>query len=206
MNDYYTYRIASSFSSWSIWSVQNWYTEICCVLQRFASVWLLKNICKYNSNSSYKRNYDINFVWFSFSKGWVSKLFTQVAAVEAFYATSVGPPATNNYRKNPRIIRGFFPTISIPNFHIVIYAVPNKNFQVELEVLVSLLPRGYGLALLFIRGYGLASFAQRGRESPAMLCKMIADTWASIPENLVSRSFKKCGISNAFDGTEDEYL
>uniref|UniRef100_A0A131XQ93 Putative pogo transposable element n=1 Tax=Hyalomma excavatum TaxID=257692 RepID=A0A131XQ93_9ACAR len=44
------------------------------------------------------------------------------------------------------------------------------------------------------------------RASPATICKWIVDAWASIPEDLVRRSFKKCGISNALDGTEDEYL
>lgn len=47
---------------------------------------------------------------------------------------------------------------------------------------------------------------QLKRTSPAKLCKMIGDAWASIPKDLVHRSFKKCGISNALDGTEDEYL
>lgn len=40
----------------------------------------------------------------------------------------------------------------------------------------------------------------------AVLCSWIADAWASIPEELVSRSFKKCGISNALDGSEDDFL
>lgn len=44
------------------------------------------------------------------------------------------------------------------------------------------------------------------RASQAVLCGWIADAWASIPEELVSRSFKKCGISSALDGTEDHFL
>lgn len=44
------------------------------------------------------------------------------------------------------------------------------------------------------------------RTSPAMLCAWIAEAWACIPEALVCRAFKKCSISNALDGTEDEVL
>lgn len=44
------------------------------------------------------------------------------------------------------------------------------------------------------------------RASPAQLCKWIADARASIPGDLVRRSFKKCRISNALYGTEDDYL
>lgn len=44
------------------------------------------------------------------------------------------------------------------------------------------------------------------RASPAVLCSWIVDAWASIPEELVIRSFKKCGISNALDGSEGDFL
>lgn len=44
------------------------------------------------------------------------------------------------------------------------------------------------------------------RASPALLCAWIAEAWACIPEALVCRAFKKCSISNALDGTEDEVL
>ena len=32
------------------------------------------------------------------------------------------------------------------------------------------------------------------------------EAWDSIPEDLIAKSFKKCGISNAVDGTEDDML
>lgn len=32
------------------------------------------------------------------------------------------------------------------------------------------------------------------------------NAWASISEELISRFFKKCSISNALDGTEDDFL
>ncbi|KAH7948926.1 hypothetical protein HPB49_003564 [Dermacentor silvarum] len=44
------------------------------------------------------------------------------------------------------------------------------------------------------------------RALPATLCEWIVDAWASIPQDLVRRALKKCGFSNALDGTEDEYL
>ena len=30
--------------------------------------------------------------------------------------------------------------------------------------------------------------------------------WKAIPESIIVRSFKKCGISNALDGSEDDIL
>lgn len=44
------------------------------------------------------------------------------------------------------------------------------------------------------------------RASPATLRKWSVDAWASIPEDLVHPTLKKCGISNVLDGTEDDYL
>ena len=33
---------------------------------------------------------------------------------------------------------------------------------------------------------------------------MILETWAEIPKEMIVKSFKKCGISNAMDGSEDD--
>jgi hypothetical protein len=38
------------------------------------------------------------------------------------------------------------------------------------------------------------------------LCEWIREAWASISPALIEKSFKKCGISNKLDGTEDDYL
>ena len=38
------------------------------------------------------------------------------------------------------------------------------------------------------------------------VCEWVKDTWQNIPSEMVVRSFKKCGISNAMDGTEDDML
>uniref|UniRef100_A0A023GJZ4 Putative tigger transposase n=1 Tax=Amblyomma triste TaxID=251400 RepID=A0A023GJZ4_AMBTT len=44
------------------------------------------------------------------------------------------------------------------------------------------------------------------RPSVEMLCSWITEAWSSIPDEVVAKSFKKTGISNALDGTEDDFL
>ena len=34
----------------------------------------------------------------------------------------------------------------------------------------------------------------------------VLEAWRDLPEEMVARSFKKCGISNSTDGTEDNML
>jgi hypothetical protein len=34
----------------------------------------------------------------------------------------------------------------------------------------------------------------------------VSATWKAIPESIIVRSFKKCCISNVFDGSEDDIL
>jgi len=34
----------------------------------------------------------------------------------------------------------------------------------------------------------------------------VSAAWKAIPESIIVRSFKKCGISNALDGSEDDIL
>jgi len=36
-----------------------------------------------------------------------------------------------------------------------------------------------------------------------LVLRWIKEAWQKIPEELVKKSFKSCGISNAMDGTED---
>jgi hypothetical protein len=38
------------------------------------------------------------------------------------------------------------------------------------------------------------------------LCEWIRKAWARISPALIEKSFKKCGISNKLDSTEDDYL
>jgi len=37
-----------------------------------------------------------------------------------------------------------------------------------------------------------------------IICKWILEAWAEIPQEMIVKSFKKCGISNAMDGSEDD--
>ena len=36
------------------------------------------------------------------------------------------------------------------------------------------------------------------------MCEWILNAWRDIPEEMVKKSFKKCCITNALDGTEDD--
>lgn len=54
---------------------------------------------------------------------------------------------------------------------------------------------------------GVHQFTAGGRQkkpSEELICSWIAQAWQSIPEEMIVRSFLKCGISNNLDGTEDE--
>jgi len=56
---------------------------------------------------------------------------------------------------------------------------------------------------------GQKSFTPAGNMRAASLptvCLWVLDAWRSLPAEMVARSFKKCGISNSMDGTEDEIL
>ncbi|KAG0410382.1 hypothetical protein HPB47_012492, partial [Ixodes persulcatus] len=56
---------------------------------------------------------------------------------------------------------------------------------------------------------GSHSFTTSGRLKRAPLetfAGWAREAWATIPSAMVERSFKKCGIANALDGTEDGML
>ena len=38
----------------------------------------------------------------------------------------------------------------------------------------------------------------------SIICKWVLEAWAEIPKEMIVKSFKKCGISNAMDGSEDD--
>lgn len=38
------------------------------------------------------------------------------------------------------------------------------------------------------------------------ICQWILDAWRELPSKIIVKAFKKCGISNAMDGTEDDCL
>ena len=39
--------------------------------------------------------------------------------------------------------------------------------------------------------------------APSEVARWVSAAWKAIPENIIVRSFKKCCISNALDGSED---
>ena len=53
------------------------------------------------------------------------------------------------------------------------------------------------------------TFTDAGNMRAALLttiCERVVTSWENISIELVQKSFKKCGISNAMDGTEDDFL
>jgi len=44
------------------------------------------------------------------------------------------------------------------------------------------------------------------RAAPSEVARWVSAAWKAISENIIVRSFKKCYISNALDGSEDDIL
>ena len=44
------------------------------------------------------------------------------------------------------------------------------------------------------------------RTAPSEVARLVLAAWKAIPESIIIRSFKKCCISNALDGSEDDIL
>ena len=44
------------------------------------------------------------------------------------------------------------------------------------------------------------------RAAPSEVARWVSAAWKAIPESIIVRSFKKCCISNALDGSEDDIL
>ena len=44
------------------------------------------------------------------------------------------------------------------------------------------------------------------RAAPSEFARWVSAAWKAIPESNIVRSFKKCCISNALDGSEDDIL
>jgi hypothetical protein len=44
------------------------------------------------------------------------------------------------------------------------------------------------------------------RAAPSEVARWLLAAWKTIPESIIVRSFKKCCISNALDGSEDDIL
>ena len=50
------------------------------------------------------------------------------------------------------------------------------------------------------------SFNRPLRAAPSEVARWVSAAWKAIPKNIIVRSFKKCCISNALDGSEDDIL
>ena len=50
------------------------------------------------------------------------------------------------------------------------------------------------------------SFNRPLRAAPSEVARWVSAAWKAIPENIIVRSFKKCCISNALDGSEHDIL
>ena len=50
------------------------------------------------------------------------------------------------------------------------------------------------------------SFNRPLRAAPSEVARWMSAAWKAIPESIIVRSFKKCCISNALDGSEDDIL
>ena len=44
------------------------------------------------------------------------------------------------------------------------------------------------------------------RAAPSEVARWVSAAWKAIPENIIVRSFKKCCITNALEGSEDDIL
>jgi hypothetical protein len=50
------------------------------------------------------------------------------------------------------------------------------------------------------------SFNHPLRAAPSEVARWMSAAWNAIPESIIVRSFKKCCIRNALDGSEDDVL
>lgn len=55
-------------------------------------------------------------------------------------------------------------------------------------------------------GHALTPTGKVKRPSVELVCSWILEAWRSLPADLISKSFKKTGIANALDGSEDDQL
>ncbi|KAH7942808.1 hypothetical protein HPB52_001590 [Rhipicephalus sanguineus] len=75
-----------------------------------------------------------------------------------------------------------------------------------LQVTARVLSREQGVSVadwLSTEDHQLTPTSRIKRASLSQLAGWVAAAWDDIPGTLIMRSFKKCGISNALDGTED---
>jgi len=54
--------------------------------------------------------------------------------------------------------------------------------------------------------HDLTSIWQMKRPSISQVCEWVKNSWESVKHETIVKSFKKCGISDALDGIEDDVL
>ncbi|CAG8456685.1 5509_t:CDS:2, partial [Gigaspora rosea] len=55
-------------------------------------------------------------------------------------------------------------------------------------------------------GNGLTKGENLKRADLSTVCYWVLDAWNDIPEDIIVRAFKKCGISNCLSGSEDHLI
>ncbi|KAH1170321.1 hypothetical protein KIL84_001306 [Mauremys mutica] len=52
----------------------------------------------------------------------------------------------------------------------------------------------------------VAAIGRMKRPGISKVCQWIKTSWDAVKEDIIIKSFKKCGISNALDGEEDDLI
>ncbi|CAL4230375.1 unnamed protein product, partial [Meganyctiphanes norvegica] len=59
---------------------------------------------------------------------------------------------------------------------------------------------------MMLADYEVTAIGRRKRATIAQLCQWVKNSWDQVKEEIIIKSFKKCGNSNALDGTEDDAI
>ena len=70
---------------------------------------------------------------------------------------------------------------------------------------IKLVPSCISFHTYFIK-FHIPPGGQLRAASLVTVCQWVKELWQELSKEMVERSFKKCGISNALDGTEDDLV
>ncbi|CAL4062438.1 unnamed protein product, partial [Meganyctiphanes norvegica] len=59
---------------------------------------------------------------------------------------------------------------------------------------------------MMLEDFDVTATGRRKRPTIAQVCQWVKKSWDQVKEEIIIKSFKKCGISNALDGTEDDAI
>jgi hypothetical protein len=79
--------------------------------------------------------------------------------------------------------------------HLVGFYCKNEKLSWDRRLFIDF----YIQCLIYFYGFSGSSDTRRGT-------RWLSAAWKAIPESIIVRSFKKCCISNALDGSEDDIL